>query len=342
MIIGVHIRKDSFDRYQENFNLSCVSRLAALLFEHSFILLADKQQQIICNEPNCTVVKLPLIRNRFQKYFLNHYRLPQILKKNKADLFIPAANDFCSSCDIKQIVIIQDLRFILPKKRKDKRIVSTLVTNPAFEGLEHLNYPAKKTVHGMHPDFRPLNPDEKNEIKKKYTEDYEYFFTEITTGKESDLMIILKAFSIFKKWQKSSLKLVVLLHGTEHNNPVHDFNLYKFRNDVIIIYDSQTKQLERASLFAAAYASILTDYLQVIASIKCHVPPVVIGTVSDAYGASALYSPGDEKSIANRIIEIYKNEMLRNTIVTNGTHLSLEYTWENAAAQLRNAIENTI
>lgn len=344
MTIGIHISNDLFTRYQENFNLSCIIRLAALQPTHSFILLADNQQQITINDPNCIIIRFPLANNRIQKYFQKYYKLPHALKKKRADLFIPAANNICSVCDLKQIVVIQNSPHLFIKKKWNAKKLSTaLVTSPAsVNGLEHHFNLVIKSVHGMHPDFKPLNINEKIGVRKKFTDDIEYFITETEEGRASDLRLILKAFSIFKKWQRSSLKLLVIFSGNELSNPIPDFNLYKYRNDVVFIYHNKTEQPERAALYAAAYAGILTNHLHVIAAMKCHVPTVVIGEISDIYGDAALYSPRDEKAIADRITQIYKNETLRNSLVTESCVLSGEYTWENAAEQLWYAIENTI
>ena len=343
MKICAHISKDSFAPYQENFNLRCIHHLAQMFPGNSFILFAGKNQNFTCSEPNCTIIKLPAVNNRIQKYFLYSFRLPALLKRNKTDIIIPAADNFYNSGIIPQIPVIQNPSGFIREKRKwKKKNFGAMVVTAPIEEKWVFDYPVTYSKHGMHVDFRPFNEEEKSRVRKQFTEDHEYFFTEINAGCDKDLMLILKAFSIFKKWQRSSLKLVVLLHQPENAEPVRDFNLYKYKNDVVLLYYTNFTQMQRAALTGAAYACVLRAHLQIICSVKCHVPPITIATFKDAYGDAVHYSDNEEKSSARGMIEIYKNEMYRSALVASTARLSLEYTWENAATQLWKAIENSI
>ncbi|RZL20409.1 MAG: hypothetical protein EOO96_25150, partial [Pedobacter sp.] len=51
----------------------------------------------------------------------------------------------------------------------------------------------------------------------------------------SNLLILLRAFSLFKKRQKSAMQLMLLMNGININDCITDFRLYKYRDDVKII-----------------------------------------------------------------------------------------------------------
>ena len=110
----------------------------------------------------------------------------------------------------------------------------------------------------------------------------------------------------------------------------------------MFIHDSKIKQKERAAIQATAYACIHDDHFQIIASVKCNVPSIVIEAANGAYGEAVFYATADEKAIAHGMIDIYKNEMFRNSLVVATAELSGEYTWENAARQLWTVIQNSI
>ena len=64
-------------------------------------------------------------------------------------------------------------------------------------------YPAAKEI------FQPLNEMVKEEVRKKYCDEKNYFIYAGAIQQRNDLLNLLKAFSVFKKRQKSNWKLVL-------------------------------------------------------------------------------------------------------------------------------------
>ncbi|MEI9807187.1 MAG: glycosyltransferase [Bacteroidota bacterium] len=57
--------------------------------------------------------------------------------------------------------------------------------------------------------FQPVTDAEKEAVKNKYTEGRNILYTQALYTREKNLMNLLKAFSIFKRKQKSNWKLVL-------------------------------------------------------------------------------------------------------------------------------------
>jgi len=57
--------------------------------------------------------------------------------------------------------------------------------------------------------FRPLGWEEKESVKAGYADGREYFLFVGGIHPRKNLLNLLKAFSLFKKWQKSNMKLLV-------------------------------------------------------------------------------------------------------------------------------------
>ena len=62
---------------------------------------------------------------------------------------------------------------------------------------------------GVSEDFKEITYEEREEIKAKYTDGNEYFIYTGEIGAHKNLLNLLKAFSAFKKRQKSNMQLVI-------------------------------------------------------------------------------------------------------------------------------------
>jgi len=97
-----------------------------------------------------------------------------------------------------------------------------------------------ETIYGGHSKLFASIPDEpKKSIKEKYTNGKEYFIYRGAIEKDRNIIQLLKAFSIFKKRQKSSMKLLLmgklLWQNKEFDKLIGN---YKYREDVVIVADA--------------------------------------------------------------------------------------------------------
>lgn len=121
--------------------------------------------------------------------------------------------------------------------------------------------------------FQPKSWEQSLEIKEKYAEGNDYFLLNSLGQDVNYTITILKGFSIFKKWQNSAMKIIIL---TDDINALQDAVAnYKYREDVSIV--NQPGVEEKAALLGAAYTAIhLTaddsDNLFALQSAKTHTP----------------------------------------------------------------------
>lgn len=341
MNIALHISEDTFRHYGLNFNLQISLNLAFAHPEDHYILMLDHPFETGMLPSNCTTVLMgPAIKNRLSLYYWYQFKLPAVLKKYNADIFFPQHNCFCSKTKTKQI-------FTLQQSEKQKAFVKQQYkdqesANAVFSTLKKEKLPSKfidKTFdipYGLPDVFHPYTFAQKENIKKENSKESEYFFAIIPSGEEAFIKTLLKAFSHFKKWQKSSLKLIIL---TEKLG-IDDFHLYKFREDVEIKYARHTDLNLQAALIASAYCNILIDEKDVVASIRCSSPSIFISENENAFDDAALYASGDEKSLSKQMILVYKDEYLRNQIIQETELSAPHYTWQNAANIVYKAISS--
>jgi glycosyltransferase involved in cell wall biosynthesis len=152
---------------------------------------------------------------------------------------------------------------------------------------------------------------------------------------------MLKAFSTFKKWQQSTMQLILLpKHEIVPLKIIDKMATYKYRDDVQMLDGLSEK--EKASLFGGAYAIIHipvndADLLPVVEALHCGVP-VIAAAGSESikeYGtATGIQVPAaDFELIGDAIINIFKNEDEKTRMADNAK--------QQAAAISRDEIAKT-
>ena len=315
--------------------------------EHKFIIITDKRsaEQFPFYSNMETIVLNSVSKNGLLKRMWLDIKLPAILKKVKADLFISIQNASFSTASIPQCLFIQDIKKV--KKTQIKKAQLLLVTNNLMkrELIENYGVPEKK-ITIMYPAankmFEPINAEEKTAIKNKYSEGKEFFlFNSIFSGQQ-DLIDLLKSFSHFKKRQQSNFKLLL-------TTPVNSFfekSLvgYKYRNDVKFI-DINDKQ-EQVLITASAYAVVLPfntdeDLIAGLNTMRSGVPVIAVknSVVNEVAEDAVLYAESEAaKDIGEKMIQAYTDENYCFKLIEKGKQLVATYTDEKAAEILWQSI----
>jgi len=168
-------------------------------------------------------------------------------------------------------------------------------------------------------EYVPLDFDGMHETMAKFTDGKEYFLFD-ADGSEEDMIIdVLKAFSIFKKWQLSNTRL--LLINAELNKKVHALlQAYKYRNEVNIV---ENVQHDHSSLIGAAtaviYLPVVDEFGLPLAKALCCEVPVITANhepLKEIGGDAVLYiNPRDPKDLSDKMMKIFKDEKLRNQLL---------------------------
>jgi hypothetical protein len=191
-------------------------------------------------------------------------------------------------------------------KRLDKlrmRARAVFSFREIFPGVHVVNPPPEEAA-------APLSVEAREKIKERLAEGKEYFYTEIAGAKSSEVINLLKAFSLFKKRQLSNMKLVL---AGEDVGLTEKLSSYKYRQDVCLCPRTGVEQL------AGAYAVISLNRegslgIDVLNAWKAGVP-VIAAEESEA----VLRVPaGDPAPLADGLKSLYKDETLRNELIGKG------------------------
>lgn len=337
--------------------------------EHEFIIHSNDSDASKFSAGNVTRVEM---RNVFRLSLLvkmwYDLKIPAILKKYKADLFI-SFDGFCSmTTGIPQFIVFNDSfsldnasvlsrprsifynRFMQKSLQKAKKIICISDFRKKDLRLRYLVDTDKLDV--MYPavngTFQTLNEDVKEKVRMKYSDGKNYFAFTGTMEKRQDLFNLLKAFSAFKKRQKSNWKL--LLTGYPHQydrNFLESLASYKYRTDVVVA--KNVNEFDRAGLIGSAYAVICAAHSEIMVfpilqAFKCGVPLIVADTtaVREVAGNDALYyDHSDSESIASQMMTIYKDESFRSSLIEKGKEKVKKYSFDKSAKLLWEYISGT-
>jgi glycosyltransferase involved in cell wall biosynthesis len=370
MIIAVNTRALVPGQMEEHgyFIQEVFSRLAKEYPRHQFYFLFDRpfSDEVVTSSNIKPVVVKPLSKSPFSWNIWYNWTVPAILKKIKADVFV-SADGFCSlRTKVPQCIVVHELAFLhypqftykphlnYYKKKTTEflRKASTIATVSEFSKLDICNqYEVdEQKVHvvykGVNEVFRPLEYEEKEKIKQQYADGCEYFICTGAVNPCKNLINLLKAFSVFKKKQKSNMKLVICGRPAQKTAGFTKLlNTFKFRNDVKLT--GYVSKRELALLTASAYAMVYPSYFEgfgvpPLEALHCGVPAIVSRTsaLPEIGGDGYLYvNPDSFEDIAEKMMLLYKDEALRNKLIENGTMRLNLFSWEQTVKKMWECIE---
>jgi glycosyltransferase involved in cell wall biosynthesis len=361
MIIAVNINFTSGGvlNHDNDFIFECFSRLASQYPQHQFIYFTDKEfDKKNSISKNITSVnagpksKNPLL---FQ-YWLN-YKLPSLLRKHKVDVFVSTG---CCSLRTKvpQCIIVNDLSFLQHPQffmagwlsfyknntakflNKATAVVSTsqFLKKEIAGKFKIQSDKIDVAYSGTNSIFKPVSWQLKDAIKEKYTEGLEYFLYSGAIHPQQNLITLLKAFSFFKKRQKSNMQLIIASTTVANDKEfVKSLSTFKYRHEVKILENTPPDLL--AQITASAYAMVYPSPYDVFGispaqAMQCDIPVITSNTTEliETCGDAALYiNPDDFNDIAEKMMLLFKDEDLRNKLIVKGRQQAMLFNWDKTA-----------
>lgn len=338
-----------------SFIIESFVELAKLQKQHQFIFWLIHKLDIEL-PTNCSVVIIKEIPSNTlsQKYWYN-YKIPSLLKKCKATHYFNLAGIISNRTSIHQYLFLTlpvNDATILPSYLQNyygKQAAGQLnkanhiITFSSQEKSKLDNYfPSLTNKTSTLPLvagnlFTTLFWERQEEVKIKYTNGNSYFLAYYSSITKEEFTTLLKAFTQFKLWQKSSMHLII--YSSSIPNQIQDLlNSYKYKADVQLM--QHLPQQEYAAILASAYAFIYADEkhylpLPVLEAIQCQVPVITSTALQPVFeDVCALVNFKDIKSIAQQMILLYKDEIFRNDLISKGFQFASSFNNKSAATVL--------
>lgn len=258
---------------------------------------------------------------------IQQWKLSAFTKKHHYNLVIQHAEQYIKHKKTPQLLIADDVDRLPPVKKVSFSKIFLLTFSQAtrqaiiekgFTNIIHV------VPFVAAPTFTPISWSLQQQVKMDYTEGREYFYSATNFQSLDDVLSLLKAFSGFKKWQRSGMKLVLTgrLHVPE-KEWTEKLSTYKFRDDIMLYH--HLPEEEKRKLLAGAYACIHLPYadydlLPLVQAVQCHTPVISfeLPATKEYAGDAVLCAPrGDYDSLAQLLIRMYKDETGRNKMIAS-------------------------
>ena len=339
--------------------------------EHQFIFFFDRpfDEKLLFPKNVTPVVVPPKARHALSFRWWFDVKIPLALKKYKADVFV-SPDGFCSLfTKVPQVLVIHDLAFIhhpkfiptihrffykryTPLFLKKAAVIATVSEFSKKDIVDQYQVDEQKIINvssAAKNIFQPVEWDEKEAIKTEYADGCEYFVFVGGIHPRKNLLNLLKAFSLFKKRQRSNMKLLIAGRlAWDYDKITEKIETYKFRQDVKLL--GYMSEAALAKLVAAAYALVFPSYFEgfgvpILEAMQSLVPVITSNTSSmpEVGEDAALYAdPTDAADIADQMKRIFTNENLRDQLVEKGKVVAAKYTWQRTSELMWQAIQQAV
>jgi glycosyltransferase involved in cell wall biosynthesis len=344
---------------KSNFIKEVFKRIAQYNPQHQFIFIFDKayDEDFISQKNITPVIITPFFQSAITvkfwkeanvqspqnalslKYWYN-IKLPLILKKHQVDILIQTAGLCSLTTKIPQLLIIENPANKLQKKhlaQAKKLITNSLYLKNEIITKHQIGENKINVIQAAANDiFKSLSFDEVMQTKDGFADGREYFLL-INDG---NLISVLKAFSLFKKWQHSNMKLLVVGTADGDNAVINKLHTYKYRDDLVLLNDIDENKLAKliGSAYCVVYPSFENGFAQpIMQAMQSNVPIITNNTENSREngGDVALYADSNSfEEIAEKMQLIYKDEILRSKLMKNGLKQANKFSWNKTADQV--------
>jgi glycosyltransferase involved in cell wall biosynthesis len=307
-------------------------------------------------------VLLHIVIPATKKFQLKHWyniKLPRIMKRHRLQKVL-CTYGISTALNVQQILMFPDKELLSPNnkillwqqyaakhlQKNFEKASSILTYSGATENQLQVTFNINKQKMLLQPFtvdelFKPMEWHEKLYIKSRFSENKEFFVAVLPDDDENIFTDLLKAFSKFKKWQQSNMELLLLPKEESFSSAIErKLDLYKYRSDVKLINDADTK--ETSNIIATAYAMLHyplkdSDLWPVAAALQCSTP--VIGfsheSIQEYCGEAALLvSEINYEAFGDQLIVLYKDENLRNKMSEAALQRAKQYNRKEYADKL--------
>jgi|LakMenEpi03Aug12_release.lakeMendotaPanAssembly.Ray.scaffolds.fasta_scaffold259957_2 hypothetical protein len=302
--------------------------------EHQFVLLSDTAQPTsFVGAPNCSWIKTKYDRSSFvAEKIWYEVTAPKLLKPLQPALWLQLSGRYAVRTSIPQICLFEGnltkFQGYFFKKSIQHVKQWLVVTREAAHQLEEEFGIQKNNITSIaiapSTEIYPIDYNLQQMYKGTHAGGTEYFLS--VASDHTSSIELLQAFSLFKKWQQSNMKLLLVpSNGLQRSFLEEKLRNYKYRADVVVVPAGLTVH-NWYQILSSAYAAILlkdgaASYLMALEAAKAEVSIIA----SDAFATSmhmqdmvTRYPEATPTGIAEALLLVYKNEKLKGERTQNG------------------------
>ena len=369
MRIGINARNllakklEGFGQY----TLEITKRICEQNPQHEFILFFDRpyDPQFIFSDNVKPVVISPQTRHPILYLIWFEWRLKNALKREKIDVFWSPDGFSCLSSSVPHIITIHDLnfehnpkdlpwivsryfRFFFPKfASKAKKIIT--VSEYSKEDI-CTTYGIKKEkveviYNAANTAFRQLTEQEICDTKNDFTAGNDFFIFVGSLHPRKNIQNLIYAFELFCVSNKSIKLVIVGSDMWKENNLVISDEVRKQ-----LIFTGHIENAQLTKLMGSALALTYIPYFEgfgipLVEAMNCGIPIIAANTTclpEIAQDAAIYCNPFDVNDIAEKMLLVNSNSIIREDLATKSLQRSKFFDWELAAKKVDAEIKKIV
>jgi len=250
---------------------------------------------------------------------LRRYRIPELYKRSKLDLFESAL------------------------KRADHFIAISKATKNDLCSLFGIPDNKVDVVHlASHATFKSITEPEKKESKKQLSkilgvELENYMLTFSSSDKRKNISRTINAFLSAEKRLPDNYKLIVVGNLPKKDKEFDSINFSKLADNVVLTGPVDDIQDLLSCAKCLVFASLYEGFgIPIIEAFSCGVPVITSNCSSMpevAGDAALLVDPYDEESISEAMVCICNDAQIRSRLINSGTRRCKEFNWQKTASK---------
>lgn len=353
------------------FTRETLARITQAHPEHQFYFLFDREydESFVFSENVTPIVAHPQARHPYLWYLFFEHGIPLKLKKIKPDFFLSTDGWIPTRLSIPSVNVIHDLNFLhhpefvppvvrryydrfFPKFARNATRLATVSQFSRDDIHQSYQVPLENidvVYNGANTAYRPYTEEQQAAVKQQYTDGHDFFLFVGLIHKRKNLDNVFRAFDLFKERTNSPMKLVVVGDKKWWAGEIEDTYLaMRHRKDVVMLGRRQLDELSALTAAATAmvYASLFEGFGQpIVDAFNAHTAVITsnISSMPEIAGdAALLVNPYDVGEIAQAMEQLYRDPLLRNTLIEKGKARKGLYTWDRTAELLWQTIEKAL
>ncbi len=335
--------------------------------QHQFFFIFDRafDPAFIFADNVTGLIVGPPTRHPFLWYLWFEWKLPQVLKKIKADLFFSPDGYLSLRSKIPQVPVVHDINFAhrpmdLPFwtrhyynyffPRFANKAVRICTVSEYSKNDIHKTYGIKKSLidvvyNGANNDYKPLDDKEKLAGRLKYAGGSEYFIFIGSIHPRKNLENLIRAFETFTTTTNSNIKLIIvgarMWKSQVKGQKVENSN---------VLFLGRLEAEELRIVLGSALAMTFVPWFEgfgipVLEAMYAGVPVLTSTETSlpEVGGDSVLYAhPGDVEEISDKMRQMAADSGLREELIQKGFQQKDKFSWDKSADKVWRCLENAI
>ena len=328
--------------------------------EHKFIFIFDRpyDEEFIFEKNVTPIVVSPPTRHPVLWFIWFELRIPAILRKYKADLFLSPDGYLSLNTKVRQLAAIHDINFV--HRPKDLPWLKAKYYNyffPRFakraQRIVTVSYYSKEDIirsyklnddkidvvyNGINSLYTPISEEEKLSTKQKYTGGCDYFLFIGSLHPRKNICGLLRAYDAFRTSVDTNIKLVITGGDMFKVGDIEKaYNGMRYKSDVIFTGRISTEDLH--FVLGAALCLTFVPFFEgfgipVIEAMSAGVPVICSNTTSlpEVGGDAVLYAdPFALNQIKDAMIRISSDSELREKLIKKGFRQKEKFSWDKTA-----------